>query len=167
MNMPMKRKTVISFSLLLFIIVFTSGMRGNAETETNLEELDPNVYEEKELKENTEYLHEESLFEKRTTIPEEQKDLTFEKPSRDEKDDLQEQLFTDYTKEKNTIKSKAEQLDLFSGSAEPSMSMTETVNSDTTQNSGLMMTYILLIAIGVILMLGLLIPKMTQSKKTN
>ncbi|WP_165971024.1 type VII secretion protein EssA [Peribacillus frigoritolerans] len=163
----MKCKTVIWFSFFLLIFVFTSGIKGHAETETNLEELDPNVYEEKELKENTEYLHEESLYEKRTTIPEEQKDLTFEKPSRDEKDDLQEQLFTNYTKEKNTIKSKAEQLDLFSGSAEPSLSMTETVNSDTTQNSGLMMTYILLIAIGVILMIGLLIPKMTQSKKTD
>ncbi|MGG4489412.1 type VII secretion protein EssA [Metabacillus idriensis] len=161
----MKRKAVIWFSLFLLIFVFTSWRPGHAETVTNLEELDPNVYEEKELKENTEYLHEESLYEKRTTIPEEQKDLTFEKPSSDQKDELQEQLFTDYTKEKNTIKSKAEQLDLFSGSAEPSLSMTETVNSDTTQNSGLMMTYILLIAIGVILMLGLLIPKMTQSKK--
>jgi cytoskeletal protein RodZ len=45
--------------------------------------------------------------------------------------------------------------------------MTETENTDTSQNSGLMMTYILLIAIGVILMIGLLIPKMTQSKKTE
>jgi type VII secretion protein EssA len=164
----MKRNTIISLTTLLLVIIsLTSGVTVKAETESNLEELDPNIYEEKELKENTDYLHEESLYEKRNSIPEEQKDLTFEKPSRDEKDDLQEQLFTNYTKEKNTIKSKAEQMDLFSGTAEPSMSMSETENKDTSQNSGLMMTYILLIAIGVILMIGLLIPKMTQGKKTE
>jgi type VII secretion protein EssA len=165
--MPMKRNSINSLILLLVIISLTSGVTVKAETESNLEELDPNIYEEKELKENTDYLHEESLYEKRNSIPEEQKDLTFEKPSRDEKDDLQEQLFTNYTKEKNTIKSKAEQMDLFSGNAEPSMSISETENKDNSQNSGLMMTYILLIAIGVILMIGFLIPKMTQSKKTE
>lgn len=159
----MKCKAGISIFLLLLILVITSGV--TAEAETDLNELDPNIYEEKERKENTNYLHEKSLYEKRNAIPEEQKNLTFKKPSRDEQDDIKDQLFTDYTKEKNTIKSKSEQMELFSGSSELSLSMAEPEVNASGQNFGLTMTYILLIAIGVILMIGLLIPRMTQGKK--
>lgn len=159
----MKCKTGISFFLLLLFLVITSGVTAIAET--NLNELDPNIYEEKERKENTNYLHEKSLYEKRNEIPEEQKNLTFKKPSRDEQDEIKKQLFTDYTKEKNTIKSKSEQMELFSGSSELSLSMAEPEDIASGQNFGLTMTYILLIAIGVILMIGLLIPRMSQGKK--
>lgn len=159
----MKCKTGISFFLLLLFPVITSGVTAIAET--NLNELDPNIYEEKERKENTNYLHEKSLYEKRNEIPEEQKNLTFKKPSRDEQDEIKKQLFTDYTKEKNTIKSKSEQMELFSGSSELSLSMAEPEDIASGQNFGLTMTYILLIAIGVILMIGLLIPRMSQGKK--
>lgn len=159
----MKCKTGISFFLLLLFLMITSGVTAIAET--NLNELDPNIYEEKERKENTNYLHEKSLYEKRNEIPEEQKNLTFKKPSRDEQDEIKKQLFTDYTKEKNTIKSKSEQMELFSGSSELSLSMAEPEDIASGQNFGLTMTYILLIAIGVILMIGLLIPRMSQGKK--
>jgi type VII secretion protein EssA len=159
----MKCKAGISLFLLLLFLIITSVVTVNAET--NLNELDPNIYEEKERKENTNYLHEKSLYEKRNAIPEEQKNLTFKKPLRDEQDELKKQLFTAYTKEKNTIKSKSEQMELFSGNPEPTMSMAETEVNASGQNSGLTMTYILLIAIGVILMMGLLIPRMSQGKK--
>lgn len=160
--MLMKCKAGISLILLLLFVI-TSGV--SADAETNLNELDPNIYEEKERKENTNYLHEKSLYEKRNAIPEEQKNLTFKKPSRDEQDGIKNQLFTAYTKEKNTIKSKSEQMELFSENPEQSLSMAETEDNASGQNSGLTMTYILVIAIGVILMIGLLIPRMTQGKK--
>ncbi|MGD6793972.1 type VII secretion protein EssA [Metabacillus indicus] len=161
----MKCRTLIA-AFLLLALVLAGGAAALAETD--LDQLDPNVYEEKELKENTEYLHEKALFEKREEIPEEQKDLTFKKPGRDAEDELKDRLFTQYTKENNTIKSKAEQMGLFSQSSDQASGRISTgEEQQQSGNTGLLMTYILLIAVGVLLIIGILIPKMTQSKKTD
>ncbi|MEM5016460.1 type VII secretion protein EssA [Metabacillus indicus] len=156
----------LSSLILLLALVLSGGASALAETDLN--QLDPNVYEEKERKENTEYLHEKGLYEKRKEIPEEQKSLTFQKPGRDAADELKDRLFTQYTKENNTIKSKAEQMGLFSENTDQASGTISTEEEQQQSgNTGLLMTYILLIAVGVLLIIGILIPKMTQSKKAD
>ena len=156
----------LSSLILLLALVLSGGASALAETDLN--QLDPNVYEEKERKENTEYLHEKGLYEKRKEIPEEQKSLTFQKPGRDAEDELKDRLFTQYTKENNTIKSKAEQMGLFSENTDQASGTISTEEEQQQSgNTGLLMTYILLIAVGVLLIIGILIPKMTQSKKAD
>ena len=49
---------------------------GEAEEEPIVE---PNEYQEKDIDIQTEYFHEEELLEQKQKLPEEQKDLTFER----------------------------------------------------------------------------------------
>ncbi|MDM5227694.1 type VII secretion protein EssA [Cytobacillus sp. NJ13] len=123
--------------------------------------LTPNTYEKKEFKENTDYLHEKSLYENKKQIPEEQKDLTFAKKNLDPLKEVKEQLFDGGETTNNTITSKAEQLQLFSDSKQESFLKAED-QTPAEQDNKLMILYIILLVIAIGVIMGFLIPRMAK-----
>ncbi|PLR96526.1 type VII secretion protein EssA [Bacillus sp. T33-2] len=152
----------ILFLIAAFLIVYKSDP---AMAEPNIDQLTPNTYEKKEFNKNTDFLHEKSLSERRQSIPEEQKGLTFIKPSSDPMEKIQEQLFSQSTKENNTIRAKAQQMQLFSGEEERQFITEEDTGTTAEKESGLSLLYIVLLVAGILVVFAFLIPKMAQSKE--
>ena len=119
-------------------------------------------YEENEFEDNKEYLHEQSLFENKEQIPEEQKELTFTKKNDDPVKRISEQLFAGDSKMNHPVTVKAEQLGLFSNSEKGSLYHEDYSEKPMKQNNQLMILYIGLVIIGMVIMLVFLIPKMAQ-----
>ncbi|PLR83444.1 type VII secretion protein EssA [Bacillus canaveralius] len=143
--------------------IFLNGISVGASP--NIDDLMPNTYEKKEFNENTNFLHEDSLYDNKKAIPEEQKGLTFEGQKSNPLEGVKDQLFSGDAKANNTITAKAERLKLFSDVENKNkFDVSEDTESITNDNPKLIILYICLLAVGVIVMLGLLIPKMAQSK---
>ncbi|WP_370224341.1 type VII secretion protein EssA [Cytobacillus sp.] len=123
--------------------------------------LTPNTYEKKEFKENTDYLHEKSLYENKKEIPEEQKDLTFTKKNLDPLKEVKEQLFDGGETANNTITAKADQLQLFSDSKQESFLKAED-QTPAEQDNKLIFLYIILLVIAIGVIMGFLIPRMAR-----
>ena len=79
--MKLNRLLIIVVLLPIFFII--NENRSWAAATPSLETLTPNEYEEKEFKENTDYLNEKALYEQKDAIPEIQQKITFEKPTSD------------------------------------------------------------------------------------
>lgn len=74
-NRSMEKGIMICmFSFSLFI-----PSAAAAQTEENTD-VAPNQYEKKDIEIDTNYLHEDTYYEEKTELPEEQKDITFDKP---------------------------------------------------------------------------------------
>ena len=127
----------------------------------------PNSYEENEFEDNKEYLHEQSLFENKEPIPEEQKELTFTKKNDDPIKQISEQLFAGDSKMNHPVTVKAEQLGLFSNFEKGSLYQEDYSKKPMKQNSQLMILYIGLVILAMVVMLVFLIPKMAQGKQTT
>ncbi|MCM3705276.1 MULTISPECIES: type VII secretion protein EssA [Cytobacillus] len=121
----------------------------------------PNTYEKKKFKENTDYLHEKSLYENKKQISEEQKDLTFTQKSLDPLKEVKEKLFDGSETTNNTITAKADQLQLFSDSKQESFFKTEN-QEPVEKDNKLMILYIILLLIAIGVIMGLLIPRMAK-----
>ncbi|PLT31937.1 type VII secretion protein EssA [Bacillus sp. V5-8f] len=106
----MKGKRSIAYYLLPLCIMALPGI-GSAEEKSTVK---PNQYKEKEIDLQTDYFHEESLLEKKQSLPEEQKSLTFIKGENLFFESARHGLFQSSSADNNTIKAKAEQLELFS-----------------------------------------------------
>ncbi len=109
--MKLNRLLIIVVLLPIFFII--NENRSWAAATPSLETLTPNEYEEKEFKENTDYLNEKALYEQKDAIPEIQQKITFEKPTSDPQEKLKGKLF-DGTID-NTVSTQAKQLKLFTG----------------------------------------------------
>ncbi|MGD6993556.1 type VII secretion EssA family protein [Sutcliffiella horikoshii] len=72
--------------------------------DSDIESLEPNSYEKKDFKENTNFLRENNLNERRESVPEEQKLLTFKEREKKAEQDFIGTLFM--TGEKNPPLSK-------------------------------------------------------------
>ncbi|WP_349730264.1 type VII secretion protein EssA [Peribacillus frigoritolerans] len=141
---------------VLLILFFSHAPHGGAVEEPMVE---PNVYQEKEIDIQTEYFHEEGLLEQKRKLPEEQKDLTFERGKYDAVDSVKDSLFLSPVMENqnNTIASKSEQLGLFSEVAIRTRSEEEiepSLNFDLTILLGIVL------ALLVVCLFFILIPKM-------
>ncbi|MFE4708341.1 type VII secretion protein EssA [Peribacillus simplex] len=146
-------KYVMPFLLILF---FSYAPHGGAEEEPMVE---PNEYQEKDIDIQTEYFHEEGLLEQKRKLPEEQKDLTFERGKYDAVDSVKDSLFLSPVTENqnNTIASKSEQLGLFSEVAIRTRSEEETEPS---LNFDLTILLGIVLALLVVCLFFILIPKM-------
>lgn len=134
----------------------------------SIRELAPNLYEENQIKESTEYLQEESLSGKKKRLPEEQKDLTFTKSADNQLEDLQDDLFNQSVKVDNSTASKAKTMGLFAAGREENLSAEddgEEQNKNTTGFS-ISVIYSALIILGIGVLLALLIPGMRKNKTT-
>ncbi|RBP87378.1 type VII secretion protein EssA [Cytobacillus firmus] len=155
----MKLKRFIKIILLIPAFWLIGGQSAGATPDFN--NLTPNTYEKKEFKENTDYLHEKSLYENKKEIPEEQKDLTFTKKNLDPLKEVKEQLFDGGETTNNTITAKADQLQLFSDSKQESFLKAED-QTPTEQDNKLIFLYIILFIIAIGVIMGFLIPRMAK-----
>ncbi|CAH0347671.1 type VII secretion protein EssA [Bacillus sp. CECT 9360] len=115
--MKARKREIFLFMFLLMIMPDMSF----AEEDPIVE---PNQYEERDIELQTEYFHEESLLEKRQSLPEEQKALTFESDPSKRYESVEQELFQ-ASSDNNTIKAKAKQLNLFTGQDNPFTSSNE------------------------------------------
>ncbi|MEF2098127.1 type VII secretion protein EssA [Bacillus sp. CFBP9009] len=141
---------------VLLILFFSHAPHGEAEDEPMVE---PNEYQENDIDIQTEYFHEEGLLEQKRKLPEEQKDLTFERGKYDVIDSVEDSLFLSPVtgNQNNTIASKADQLGLFSEVGVRTKSEEETeppLNFDLTILLGIVL------ALLVVCLFFVLIPKM-------
>ncbi|MBX9976542.1 type VII secretion protein EssA [Cytobacillus firmus] len=155
----MKLNKYLKVLALIPAIWLIAGQSAGATPDFN--NLTPNTYEKKEFKENTDYLHEKSLYENKKEIPEEQKDLTFTKKNLDPLKEVKEKLFDGGKTTNNTITAKAEQLQLFSDSKQESFLKAED-QTPAEQDNKLMILYIILLVIAIGVIMGFLIPRMAK-----
>ncbi|MET3321237.1 UNVERIFIED_ORG: type VII secretion protein EssA [Peribacillus simplex] len=148
----MKRNKYLFLALL--ILFFSQPTNGHAEEEPIVE---PNEYHEKNIDIQTEYFHEEELLKQKQRLPDEQKDLTFERGKYDALDSTKDSLFlSPVTGNNNTIASKAEQLGLFS-----EVNIRTRSNEGTESSVSIDLTLLLgiVLALAVICLFFILIPK--------
>jgi type VII secretion protein EssA len=162
-------KTMKLKTLLVIVILFPAVhilFVHTAVANLNFNQLTPNTYEKNEFEDNKDYLHEQSLLERKEPILEEQKELTFMKKEEDPAKRISEQLF----KEDNRIKivtGKAEQMDLFSDPEQGSLFQEDHSEKPIEQNSKLKILYIGLVILAMAIMLVFLIPKMAQGEASK
>ncbi|MFF2501498.1 type VII secretion protein EssA [Peribacillus sp. NPDC058075] len=141
---------------VLIILFFSHAPLGGAEDEPMVE---PNEYQVNDIDIQTEYFHEEGLLEQKRKLPEEQKDLTFERGKYDVIDSVEDSLFLSPVtgNQNNTIASKADQLGLFSEVGVRTRSEEETEPS---LNFDLTILLGIVLALLVVCLFFILIPKM-------
>ncbi|MCK1994974.1 type VII secretion protein EssA [Peribacillus muralis] len=140
--------------VILFILFFSLSPHGHAEDPM----VEPNEYQEKDIDIQTEYFHEEDLLEQKRRLPEEQKDLTFERGKYDVLDSVKDTLFlSPVAGNDNTIASKAEQLGLFS---EVSIRTRSEEETEPLFNFDLTILLGVIVALSVGCLFFILIPKM-------
>ncbi|WP_199880550.1 type VII secretion protein EssA [Bacillus massiliglaciei] len=130
--------------------------------------VEPNSYEEKDVDIRTDYFHEESLFQQKKQLSEEQRKLTFDEETIPLREQIKPFLFqTIGAGENHTVIAKAEQVGLFS-SDEPYQTQAAVEETD---QKNFQFSFDLPILLGVIaaiaafLLFFLLIPKMGESAK--
>jgi len=129
----MRKHWVMLISFLFFVTSFLLLPNQTVIAETNIDELVPNDYQKKNVKINKDLLIDKQQNQQRTNIPEEQKGLTFEgkKSSNDTK--IVSSLFKENAKNLNAIKTKAENLHLFSSTEK--VSQGQSVGEETTSST--------------------------------
>ncbi len=102
--------------LLAVVFLWMALEQGFAFASPSLEELNPNEYKGKQFKDNTEYLHNDPLLEKRENLPEEQKLLDFLPKDYDANEEMKKQLFQEGFEEHKTTAYESTKLLLFTNS---------------------------------------------------
>ncbi|MFJ8234985.1 type VII secretion protein EssA [Ureibacillus sp. NPDC094379] len=145
---------------------FHLGSELTASAASNLDDLSPNEYKEKEFKDNKEYLHNESLLESRKGIPEEQKQLDFIPNDYDPNEKIKSELFVNDFEERKTIAYESMKLGLFSGELEVvKVQANQPSSVNDRGNKNLQFVYIGLLIACILIALIWLIPKMVQVEK--
>jgi type VII secretion protein EssA len=148
----MKRKEAkfISFTLLI-MTVFHLAIVGvvHADT-TKIDELVPNEYQQNEFKSNTNLLKDNSLLNQPSNIPEEQKGITFEKDTISKDEQLKKELFLSDATDQNTVKAKAEELQLFSSEE---VTTSNQIEEDTPSSSNLSLSILIWALVGISILL--------------
>lgn len=134
-----------------------------AETEENTD-VAPNQYEKKDIEIDTNYLHEDTYYEEKVELPEEQKNFTFDKPE-DKDAELIKNLFTSTNpEESNTIAAQSKQLGItFAEKPMKKTSSPETEEGQGTSSLLLPIIYVVLILLGIAGIV-FLIPKVTAQE---
>ena len=81
-----------------------------------LEDLNPNEYKDQQFKDNTEYLHNDPLLERRENLPKEQKLLDFLPKDYDADEEIKKRLFQEDFEEHKTTAYESTKLLLFTNS---------------------------------------------------
>ncbi|TYS70862.1 type VII secretion protein EssA [Sutcliffiella horikoshii] len=164
--MKMKRmKAKVALLLLtvcvLLVLLPISGTVSMAESD--IESLEPNSYEKKDFKENTDFLRENNLNERRESVPEEQKLLTFEKRENKAEEDFVGTLFMTGEKKSTTIQATSQELKLFTKEDNSRYQTAVASESSSKTNSVTILLYGFL-AIALILLLVIILPRMAKGK---
>lgn len=152
----MKKKLLSIVILVSLLINFNLITFANE----NEEEVEPNVYEKQDVQVKPN--DGDSLIEKRE-LPEEQKELTFDKDKVIENEQLQEQLFESTIIETNTITSKAGKMELFS---EVDKELKENKENEIdSENINILKILMILIVVVIIGLLLIIAPKLQQNQE--
>lgn len=157
----MKVKILLLLATLLIVMIKDIS---NVKASTDLDNLNPNQYNETEFTDNTEFLHNDSLLESKNSIPEELKPLTFIPGQYNPNKIVFNQLFTQNQEHNKTIAIESKQLQLFSGETK-NMQENLVDEKNETNNFGLKMVYFSCLVGLLLVVLIILLPKMTQGVK--
>ncbi|MBS2970804.1 type VII secretion protein EssA [Metabacillus sp. KIGAM252] len=172
-NKMRKRAIILTALLLLIPATAVRAEEQLPEQPADIEDLAPNIYEEEKIKQQTDYFQEDKLYDRKYNVPDEIKNLQYEKPDPNRKEKELAELFATYTSNEIEANNTAAQIakdKLFMDSDEKLFQSTgpQQLQADTqaeSQGSSLTILYIALIGIGLLLILVILIPKLTAVKK--
>lgn len=165
--MKMKLMKFRIASLLAIVIIFVSLITFNVtvkHAESDIESLTPNSYQKRDFRENTNFLRENNLNEHRESLPEEQKLLTFKQREKKAEEDFIGSLFTTDEEKSTTIQVTSLELKLFTQQDTSRYQAVVTTESPSKTNSIIILLYGFL-AIAVILLLVLILPRMAKGTK--
>lgn len=162
----MKSKGIVLI-LLVFLVGSSVSYRVNAKTDDAIRDLEPVEYNKLEFKQNTDYLHDEKKVEMKNTIPVKQLDIDFDGSKK-----LPERgrdisfLFQEAERgQKSTVAVKAIETGLFT--TETQVKKVEVIRDiQEEQSKGTnfrTMVFLGLIAVGVIFLFTVLLPKIGNS----
>ncbi|MBM7605173.1 type VII secretion protein EssA [Metabacillus crassostreae] len=155
----MKHKQVkLVFFFLLMVMVYhltAANVVLGVEEKSKIDELVPNDYQKEKFKINKDLILDKQQQTQRTTIPEEQKELTFEGEKVSNDREVKHNLFSSDAKDLNTIKAKAVSMQLFSEKELLSQSAMEE-ETDSSSASPLSLLIWILVAICSILLIVVL-----------
>ncbi len=149
--------------ILFFTVCFLLLQHQVVVAETNIDELVPNDYQKENVKINKDLLLDKQQNQQRTNIPEEQKGLTFKGEKASNDSEVISSLFKENSKNLNTIKTKAENLQLFS--SEEKISQGQTVGEEATSSTNPLSLFIWVLV--VICILSLIIVILFWHKSTK
>lgn len=132
----------------------------------SLEELNPNEYKGKQFKDNTEYLHNDSLLEKRENLSEEQKLLDFLPKDYDANEEMKKKLFHEGFEEHKTTAYESTKLMLFTNS-EKQVKTEDGETSRMKDTTGIKTFYISILLVLLLLTFLILLPRFIRSTKES
>lgn len=162
--MKLMKPKVALFLIVLCVLIALLPLNGTvASADSDIESLEPNSYEKRDFKENTNFLRENNLNERRESVPEEQKLLTFKEREKKAEDDFIGALFMTGEKKSTTIQATSQELKLFT---EEDNSKYQAVVASETSNKSNSITILLygFLAIALILLLAIILPRMAKGK---
>ncbi|WP_404432546.1 type VII secretion protein EssA [Sutcliffiella horikoshii] len=159
----MKAKVAL-FLIALCVLIALLPLNGTVTSaDSDIESLEPNSYEKRDFKENTNFLREKNLNERRESVPEEQKLLTFKEREKKAEEDFIGTLFMTGEKKSTTIQATSQELKLFTEQDNSRYQVVITSESSSKTNSITILLYGFL-AIALILLLVIILPRMAKGK---
>lgn len=159
----MKAKIAI-FLIAICVLIALLPLNGTvASADSDIESLEPNSYEKRDFKENTNFLRENILNERRESVPEEQKLLTFKEREKKAEEDFIGTLFMTGEKKSTTIQATSQELKLFTEQDNARYQAVVASESSSKTNSITILLYGFL-AIALILLLAIILPRMAKGK---
>lgn len=152
--MKRKQAKLVPFILLIISAFYLTNAEIVFADTTKIDELVPNDYQQNEFKSNTNLLKDNPLLNQPVNIPEEQKGITFEKDKISKDEELKRELFLSNATDQNTVKAKAEELQLFSSKEATTSNQIE---EETPSSSILSLSILIWVLVGISIMLLILV----------
>ncbi|ALC86424.1 hypothetical protein AM499_11740 [Bacillus sp. FJAT-22090] len=159
---------------LLFCVLMISWLLAQTTVHANEEksnkELEPVIYEKLKFKKNTDYLHDGKKTEMKNTIPEKQFNIYFDgRRQLPNREDTSYLFQTSERGEISTVSAKTSDLKLFSNESkgEKEQSGTSLNMEEPAGNKTRTMILLAIIAVGIVMLFMVFIPKMVNTPTTN
>ncbi|BAQ10913.1 hypothetical protein OXB_2442 [Bacillus sp. OxB-1] len=161
----MNRKLVAVLLLASFSWIARPAI-GTADSDEFIKELEPVLYEKLQFKKNTDYLHDAGKIKMKNTIPVKQIDIQFDGSRKlPDRGDTVNLFRTAERSERGTVAAKSKELGLFSNEVskrEEASVGPGVIDGPSSNSGGRTLVFILLIAIGAIVLFTVFIPKIIQ-----
>ncbi|MFJ7932759.1 type VII secretion EssA family protein [Sporosarcina sp. NPDC096371] len=149
----------------MFLVLFWvfSGHQVDADSDDPIGDLEPVIYEKLKFKQNTDYLHDEQKAEMKNTIPVKQFDINFDGSQQlPQKGDTSFVFQEAERGTKSTVAAKTLEIGLFTkeNSQETANIPAEAPSQQATGHAGRTLIFIGLIALGMVVMFMVLLPKL-------
>ncbi|WP_093059439.1 type VII secretion protein EssA [Psychrobacillus sp. OK028] len=164
----MKVKSRLLLPVLLLSLVGNS-LVVFAEEPKKAEDLEPVIYEKLKFKKNTDYLHDNQKTEMKNTIPKKQFDIYFDgRKKLPNRADTSYLFQTAERGEKSTVTAKSSELQLFSEKEIALANETESkIEEESSGNNLRPILFLGLIAIGMLTLFVIFLPKLVNSSETT